>query len=1722
MSSNNNNNSNGSASTSTSKNDHHNHAQVEIEMTNLSFSRQQQPQQQPQQPQSLQQQPESPVIALTYNIPITTSLKPNSSHPNLLNAGGLSSDASSSMGGSTSDRYRANSKSAVHMARSQSQTNMHTLSIHDLSDSSQTHKHSHSHHSHSQSHSGNVLHASVGVHGGIRDDASVSFHDTYNDNQQIHQHPDIGLTSVQASTKLVNMIETLLTEKEQENPFNTWKVLRQQVLRITTLIYILAVALLVVAFALQHEHFQALHLIVEAGLLLLFLILHLFMRVREERLEHNEVIAKARGHLRHYLTLGDVLEHGVTSSSESISDLSVCRDDLWRKVPLNLLVEGDHISLREGERVPVMLQCAEPMFKSIVLHRGDTYSSDLLVTRLLEIKPNIGEKERQQVKEMSETLFTSGRSCFVVSETPSFPQLVRATLGSAGRPANPVINAINYIRIVVERFLWAAVAISLVANIIRAVLQKDRLLVDVLIIRQVDLVIAFSFVMLPSILLLVAYSLGHAKLLALFDVLQERSLKGEISDDHPALNFDREYNDDHLPKVPFKLMKNYWEAILSSKHVAFSHSSNLLHHIASTTVICCIDKEGIVSEPVSTVGELCYLRGDGPVRLELSSEYSHTQYSISFNDQDWQEHLNALKPMGLNCLLNKTCRLYSGGDSNGNNSNSISGSRLSTLPNSFNGQRLLSDHVSKIQLIKDREESNDTTNSQCLCLLAKEIGFSDEVSNQFVNLKTIHTLTQRSVKGDAKASDDDSSKDSPSMISLVAKDMSETLQLLSKGSTDLILEHCNQYWDGTTILPFGEEEKEKVRAINNKWLTSEGMKCISFAYAPIDSKYNKLFATGSINSPLVDVRFSNSTMVRRKKQDLRMQMSKRPQISTPDAGLKVNSIVVNSPITSNSVSSQSQIKMTPKKTDPEDDKSEVVIFVESPIPSGKQSPILLKNTQDNINDNNNGNNNNSAKKKKKKTKFLKPYKKKSSKNKEDKEKEKEKDTPPSIDLDISSITQTLSLPPVELEYESGDDSQHASNNNNIANDNDNNDPNNNNPDNIVVMDGEIEDEHDGTHNHSEYTNNDSETESDSPKPAKIDQHQQHRMRRLSNETSSYSVSETSESDSFADKKRGKHRSNDRYRRSKFKKQQQQQMSQMAPIADEAQHNNQQTEEKSTDAEQHSSIIIVDNSATGGEIAADQDSSSHAGISKAQEVKEAIAENETLEKLQDGQIFIGMAGMRVLPKSHVNHFVEVLTSAGIRFVYFSSEDRRTSNPFVNRLGLETDWNCCVSLKDPEHDEEQQQDGPSRLPKGIAAIRKHLDEVDNVPLLVPMFSNSTPETKLEMIKILQENGEVVCCIGSSLNYENTPIFCQSDLAFSLEPAVSRCLNLPLNRADPRPLLTSRNFFETESITHLAHLPIKTTDTKRVPTENPSTQSLCCDITSLPCSLVFHRRTDFNEILEFFHVGRQQLTNTRQCLQFILSASMTLVLMCLVAGVLVVSMPRDGVVGGVPLTGLQIMWLQFIIIPLVGFSLLATSEDEDVMKTLSPKNNQEFTHIPTFAKYIAIRLVPSLLLTVWLFIWCLHSLSDASWGNIFGASISDWPTNPRITYSDALFVSQNIMMFAFVYYLSITSLSFIHHTQSVLKFNPLRKNYIWVIAALLSIGLQVGFSLVSLKAIDGIGLLGSIPWELYVVLFCWAIVVILLDEFVKRLYKKWFDEIQLELRLEFDTKLGMHSPI
>jgi hypothetical protein len=53
-------------------------------------------------------------------------------------------------------------------------------------------------------------------------------------------------------------------------------------------------------------------------------------------------------------------------------------------------------------------------------------------------------------------------------------------------------------------------------------------------------------------------------------------------------------------------------------------------------------------------------------------------------------------------------------------------------------------------------------------------------------------------------------------------------------------------------------------------------------------------------------------------------------------------------------------------------------------------------------------------------------------------------------------------------------------------------------------------------------------------------------------------------------------------------------------------------------------------------------------------------------------------------------------------------------------------------------------------------------------------------------------------------------------------------------------------------------------------------------------------------------------------------------------------------------------------------------------------------------------------------------------------------------------------------------------------------------------------------------NLQWYIYVLVFAWPVVQIALDEVIKAGDRSQWTMNQEILKLEFDTKLGMHSPI
>jgi hypothetical protein len=108
--------------------------------------------------------------------------------------------------------------------------------------------------------------------------------------------------------------------------------------------------------------------------------------------------------------------------------------------------------------------------------------------------------------------------------------------------------------------------------------------------------------------------------------------------------------------------------------------------------------------------------------------------------------------------------------------------------------------------------------------------------------------------------------------------------------------------------------------------------------------------------------------------------------------------------------------------------------------------------------------------------------------------------------------------------------------------------------------------------------------------------------------------------------------------------------------------------------------------------------------------------------------------------------------------------KTSNTFKNIVNYVQDENSSIRRTICSDRTISDMGNAAQLPKGIENIRDHLEkEIDNVPLHVSLFTDSTKPAISQMICIMKKYGEIVGCFGSSHTIENNEIFYVSNIRF-----------------------------------------------------------------------------------------------------------------------------------------------------------------------------------------------------------------------------------------------------------------------------------------------------------------------------------------------------------------------
>ncbi|KAM3721316.1 Transmembrane protein [Dirofilaria immitis] len=311
--------------------------------------------------------------------------------------------------------------------------------------------------------------------------------------------------------------------------------------------------------------------------------------------------------------------------------------------------------------------------------------------------------------------------------------------------------------------------------------------------------------------------------------------------------------------------------------------------------------------------------------------------------------------------------------------------------------------------------------------------------------------------------------------------------------------------------------------------------------------------------------------------------------------------------------------------------------------------------------------------------------------------------------------------------------------------------------------------------------------------------------------------------------------------------------------------------------------------------------------------------------------------------------------------------------------------------------------AKLPSGIENIRPHLENVDNVPLLVNLFTDCDHFSCQKMIEIMQDYGEVVLVVGSSLNYFNSNIFNQGNCSISIEPQL--------------PVLCKRGISQND------------TELKRASTVATLLMGLCCDIVIFPSQSV--------DLISLIAFCRHQLETFRSAFLFFLFSSTALTLQQIFT---LLFLPNI-------LSVFQVFLFIIIYIPLLSLSLMASShrfgENRD---EIAPKNVSSAPKrvIRRAIIYFTINFLPSLAVV------CLIYYNTVV---IIGRKNEDqWSFNCSFCSTDhAIIIGQHIASFYLLLYLCTLSMGFVHFRDNCWMNYP-SGNYYWVATICFVILIQI----------------------------------------------------------------------
>ena len=491
-----------------------------------------------------------------------------------------------------------------------------------------------------------------------------------------------------------------------------------------------------------------------------------------------------------------------------------------------------------------------------------------------------------------------------------------------------------------------------------------------------------------------------------------------------------------------------------------------------------------------------------------------------------------------------------------------------------------------------------------------------------------------------------------------------------------------------------------------------------------------------------------------------------------------------------------------------------------------------------------------------------------------------------------------------------------------------------------------------------------------------------------------------------------------------------------------------------------------------------------------------------------QIFLGMLGSLVVPRREIQSLLDILNEAGVRFVFFSYRNKRRQKELASQMGIDVSWNCAISLRPLESGEADPHRMVStyadwsinaKLPHGVDDVRKHLKEVDNVPLLVSLYTDVTKKTTKEMVDIFQDYNDTVIAVGLSHQPLNDGIFSAADIAVGLD--------VLSDGKSCHPVDSNAN----EGLEHEGSLAMIDAELE-----------LVSAIASHACVFRFRGASSLSHLSSIIEQGRASLESSSAGVVFFLASSLSLSMYIF----LTVCTPGTSI-PHVPIIGVVVFLL--VVLPFIGWSMAFSDTPTNAMKQVPPKNDTTVI----FGKKEGLKLYQTLVLKAIppaLFCQLLHVIVfgeliisfepafvtkecgnvDAWYGIVRCHALKDYSGHARI--------SSGVIVFAvFTLTTILLSASYIDRFETLRQCLPWKRNYAWAPLAIL---LSIGTILMTVYAVQEKART-LLPWYFYLLVIVIPFGCMAWNEFWKTLEYKVEARAEKLRRLQFETRLGAWSP-